>query len=294
MNEPNRAEHAMQCMEIIGGNRTVRQTIVAPGLDIWIDSRPLGRSGGGDVHYVSTCGGGYVTRLALADVSGHGESVDALAVSLRKLMRKHINTLDQTRFARALNHELATIAEAGRFATALLFTYFAPTGHLIICNAGHGRPLRYSARRGTWQFLDLESAGDCPSLKHSRARYHLERLANLPLGVLEPIEYEQFAIDLEHDDVVLLSTDAIPESEDRLGNPLGEAGLLALVESLDHADIASLGEQILHAVDSRRAEAAPADDQTLILLQHSQTQPPRPSLTRTVRTLAKMIGLRPV
>ena len=102
--------------------------------------------GGGDVHYISTCGAGYVTRLALADIAGHGESVDGLAIALRKLMRKYINTLDQTRFARALNRELTADVEFGRFATAVLLTYFAPTRHLIICNAGHGRPLRYSGQ----------------------------------------------------------------------------------------------------------------------------------------------------
>ena len=139
-------EHAMQCMEIVGGNRAVRQTFTAPGLDIWIDSFPLtAESGGGDVHYLSTCGAGYVTRLALADLAGHGQSVDTQAVSLRKLMRKYINTLDQTRFAKSLNEELSTGVESGRFATAILLTYFVPTSHLIICNAGHGRPLRYSA-----------------------------------------------------------------------------------------------------------------------------------------------------
>lgn len=99
MAEHDESEHVLQCMEIIGGNRATRQTVDAPGLTIWIDSRPLGK-GGGDVHYVSTCGAGYVTRLALADIAGHGDSVDRLAVALRKLMRKHINTLDQTRFAR--------------------------------------------------------------------------------------------------------------------------------------------------------------------------------------------------
>lgn len=81
MTEPTDSDHVLQCMEITGSNRTLRQTVRAPGLDLWIDSRPLGTGGGGDVHYVSTCGAGYVTRLALADVSGHGESVDRLAVA---------------------------------------------------------------------------------------------------------------------------------------------------------------------------------------------------------------------
>ena len=98
------SDGVIECMEIIGGNRATRRTIAAPGLDIWIDSRPLGRGAwGGDVHYLSTCGGGYVTRLALADVAGHGESADAMAIALRKLMRKYINKLDQTHFEPRLN-----------------------------------------------------------------------------------------------------------------------------------------------------------------------------------------------
>ena len=284
------SEHALQCMEIIGGNRAVRQTVDAPGLKIWIDSRPLG-SGGGDVHYVSTCGAGYVTRLALADIAGHGESVDRLAIALRKLMRKHINTLDQTRFARSLNRELAALDQSGRFATAVLATYFAPTKHLILCNAGHGRPLWYSAKHDQWRYLDLESAGDCPTLKLSNARYHLERLANLPLGIVDPINYQQFAVELAHGDIVVLCTDAVTECSDDAGELLGETGLLALARQLGSDDRSRIGERLVDAIESRRNGRAAADDQTLIVLEHSDTGPPRPSLARTVRTLAKMIGL---
>jgi phosphoserine phosphatase RsbU/P len=282
-------------MEIVGGNQAVRRRVTAPGVQIWIDSRPFDSdAGGGDVHFVSTCGAGYVTRLALADVAGHGASVDALAVSLRKLMRKYINTLDQTRFARALNRGLARVADSDRFATAVLLTYFAPSGHLIVCNAGHGRPVWFSARRRTWQFLDLESAGDCPSLTNSKVRYHFERLANLPLGMLEPIDYRQFAIEFNVGDVVLLCTDAIAESTDSAGQQLGEAGLLELISPLRWNGLADLGQQVLGAVDAHRASPIAADDQTLILVERCTTLPPRPSLVRTMNTLAKMIGVKPV
>lgn len=290
MAEHDESEHVLQCMEIIGGNRATRQTVDAPGLTIWIDSRPLGK-GGGDVHYVSTCGAGYVTRLALADIAGHGDSVDRLAVALRKLMRKHINTLDQTRFARALNKELGSLDGSGRFATAILATYFAPTRHLMLCNAGHGRPLWYSAKRDQWQYLDLETAGECQSLKSSNARYHLERLANLPLGILDPINYQQFAVPLSPGDVVLLCTDAITECTNGAGEMLGEAGLLALLRELCREDRTRIGQRVVDAIELRRNGRDAADDQTLIVIEHSHTSPPRPSLGRTVRTLAKMIGL---
>jgi phosphoserine phosphatase RsbU/P len=290
--EPHQPE-SLHCMEILGGNHAVRHVIHAHGVDLWIDSQPLeSGSGGGDVHYVSTCGGGQVTRLALADVAGHGGSVDGLAVFLRKLMRKYINTLNQTQFAQALNQEFASHqTESGRFATALLLTYFAPTGHLIVCNAGHGRPLHYSARQHSWRFLDLETVGECPSMKTSRVRYHLERLSNLPLGILDPIEYEQFALEFGPGDLVLLYTDAITETEDAAGHLLGEAGLLSIMESLESTNLADAGEHILAAVSSRRGPKAPADDQTLVVMRRADSPGPRPSVLETATAVAKMLGL---
>ncbi len=252
MTEQAASERVLQCMEITGSNRALRHTVRAPGLDLWIDSRPLGTGGGGDVHYVSTCGAGYVTRLALADVSGHGESVDRLALALRKLMR---NT--STRSIRRVlpvrsTGELAAGDDSGRFAHGSFADLLRPTRHLMLCNAGHGRPLWYSATRDVWQFLDLATAGDCQSLKTSTARYHLERLANLPLGILDPIDYEQFAIELGPGDRLVLCTDAITESFDSAGQMLGETGLLALVEEIDAHDPSELGEHLLAAVDRRR------------------------------------------
>jgi serine phosphatase RsbU (regulator of sigma subunit) len=292
---PDHSEETLHCMEILGGNRAVRQTIHAPGVDLWIDSCPLeSGQGGGDVHYVSTCGGGQVTRLALADVSGHGASVDGLAVFLRKLMRKYINTLNQTRFAQALNQEFAAAAESGRFATAVLLTYFAPTRHLIVCNAGHGRPLRYSAKENAWEALDLERAGNCTSMKTPKVRYHFERVSNLPLGVLDPIDYEQFAIDFEAGDLLLLYTDAVIEGGDADGNQLGEAGLLSLLDSFRSADMAEVGERLVAATQQRRGSRPMADDQTLIVLKRTDAPAPGPAIVRTASTVAKMLGLRRV
>lgn len=291
MTRMDNSHYVARRMEIVDGNGVRRRTFATPGLDIWVDSRPLGRGGaGGDVHSISMCGGGHVTRLALADVAGHGESVDGFASVLRMLMRKYMNILDPTRFATALNRELTRDPQAGLFAAALLLTYLAPTRHLIICNAGHARPLRYSARRGSWDVLDLETARACPSLKCSRARYHLDRLANLPLGVLEPIEYEQFAVELEDGDVVVLYTDGVTESRDEAGHMLGEHGLLALVDRLGWDDRVGLGERLVDAIDARRGQSAVTDDRTLIVIKRNRIPLPRHSQRRTARALAKLIG----
>ena len=130
--------HHLECMEIWGGNRAVDRAIAVTGIDVWVVSQPYGGdTHGGDVYFVSSCGAGKIARFALADVAGHGVTVGDLGAKLRRLMRKHLNRLDQTRFARDLNKEFATLSREDTFATALLASYFAPTDHLIICNAGH-------------------------------------------------------------------------------------------------------------------------------------------------------------
>lgn len=144
------ATPSLQCMEIWGGIEAVDTALSLTGLDAWVYARPHGGGqAGGDVHYLSMCGSGRIVRLGLADVSGHGVSVSEIAGTLRTLMRRHINTPDMTRFMRALNGAFVEHTQdgagSGHFATALLATYYAPTDHLLLCNAGHPRPLWWRA-----------------------------------------------------------------------------------------------------------------------------------------------------
>ena len=104
------APHVLECMEIWGDNQAANAGASTPGLDLWVYSRPHEQAaGGGDVHYVSLCGEGMLTRFVLADISGHGASVDRLARSLRDLMRRNINRKSQGRLIRALNREFTTL-----------------------------------------------------------------------------------------------------------------------------------------------------------------------------------------
>jgi hypothetical protein len=60
--EPS-GDHRMRCMEIWGGSSAADRDVSTPGLDAWVYSKPYeGAADGGDVHYVSLCGGGIVTR----------------------------------------------------------------------------------------------------------------------------------------------------------------------------------------------------------------------------------------
>ena len=144
----------MQCMEIWGSSGAIDSGISTPGLDIWTLGKPHeGAVNGGDVHYVSVCGGGITTRFIVADVGGHGDAVASLALSLRALMRRHINRNKQTQLVEGLNKEFSTQAPGDCFATAVIATYLASRDELTVCNAGHPRPLWYRAARGEWSVL---------------------------------------------------------------------------------------------------------------------------------------------
>ncbi len=273
----------LQCMEIWGGNRAIESGVSVPGIDAWIISRPHnGGASGGDVHYVSLCGGHKIARFAVADVSGHGEGVGRLAASLRGLMKKFINRVDQTRFVRKLNEEFGKLAEAGTYATALLATYFAPTDHLIVCNAGHPRPLWFHAATATWTLLD-HHAPEC-----------VDRVSNLPLGIVSPTQYHQFAAPLGKNDLVVIYTDALIEATDAQGRPLGEEGLLAIARGLDSSRPAEFCNALLDAVAGLSGRPTFDDDCTVLLLHHNAADPTGPSVGEMVRAVGKMIGIIPV
>jgi hypothetical protein len=272
--------HAMQCLEVWGGNKAVETSLSVPGIDAWVSSIPYqGDADGGDVHYLSMCGAGRISRFTVADVAGHGTSAGELGQLLRKLMRKHIRTLDQTVFARTLNDGFSHLAKDGHFATAVLATYFAPTDHLIICNLGHPRPLWYRSETATWVALDHVFSEPLPELH------------NLPLGIIEGTQYMQFAVKLGEHDMVLLFTDSLIEACNPEGRMLNEAGLLALVQRLPAGSPATIGRSILESVAAYRGARPPNDDETLLVLHHNAMNPPAQSLGEKLRVMARMLGL---
>src|SRR5687768_7803648 len=86
----------LSCGQTWSGSGIVSGAMLLPGLEVWLQSVPSGASyAGGDVHYFSNCPQCLVSRIALADVSGHGDQVAAFADALRQLMSKHLTALDQ-------------------------------------------------------------------------------------------------------------------------------------------------------------------------------------------------------
>jgi sigma-B regulation protein RsbU (phosphoserine phosphatase) len=246
----------MQCMEVWGGSQLTSSGVELGGLDVWVYSKPFGEAQrGGDVYYVSSCASGRISRLLLADVSGHGQSVASTAADLRTLMRRFVNRLDQKEVVRLLNQQFTALSRHGSFATAVLTTFFAPTRRLSLCNAGHPRPLLFRAAEGRWSLLG-----------HGHDHPEKKALSNIPLGMFQIADYEQLDVELDPGDCLVSYTDALMESCDADGEMLGEEGLLRIVNLLGDVPAEKLIPSLLRDIGERFPQNLAADDVTLLVV----------------------------
>ncbi|MEM9081997.1 MAG: PP2C family protein-serine/threonine phosphatase [Planctomycetota bacterium] len=276
----------LHCMEVFGGNQAFSNAVSTPGFDVFITAVPYqGGEGGGDVHYLSMCAGGRITRFVLADLSGHGMTVDDSAKSLRKLVRKNINTTDQSGLIRQLNKGVLADEGGSRFATAVLATYFAPTKTLLATVAGHPCPLWYQAEKQQWVLLSPECEGVLNSGNSDAGR-------NLPLGVVEPTDFSQMQVPLGVDDMIVLYSDVMIEASDANGRMLGEEGLLEIANELP-SDILmqDIAPALIKRVKAHAQSEELDDDLTMVVMHHSGETGRKIGVGEKLAALGKMLGI---
>jgi sigma-B regulation protein RsbU (phosphoserine phosphatase) len=251
--------HTLQCLEIWGGNHRVSHALELPGLIGWLHSDPVEASAqGGDVHYVSVCSQGVLSRFAVADVAGHGQSAGSVAETLRSLIHKHIDTWDQSELMRELNESLRGATTHNQYASAMLFAYYAPTRELVFTNAGHPPALWYRADEDQWEWLDSGSP-------------HARNIEGLPLGLIPGTNYVQSAVRLSPGDILILYTDGISEARNAEGEMMDRDALLAMVREVPVSGPAEMTARFLERMKSFRGTMPADDDQTFCILRQSGT-----------------------
>ena len=271
--------HHLDCLDVWGGSRRINRKAYVTGMNVWVSSEPASADRGGDLYLISMCGGAKISRFLLADVSGHDSAAADVADDFRHMLRKHINKQDQTKLAVALNRDFEKQSTVGRFVTALLATFIPQTGHLVICNAGHPRPLWYQADKKMWTYLDAVHAhtDDVPR--------------NLPIGVIPETDYVQFATEFLPGDLLLTYTDGVTEAMPDGGRMLGEAGLLEMVSTLDVRDPHGMIDQLTRRLHAFTGGKMRHDDVTMMLMSPDGAQPQRQPLAKQFKVLGKMMGV---
>jgi sigma-B regulation protein RsbU (phosphoserine phosphatase) len=248
----------LACFELWGGNSKTAHPIELPGLLGWISCAPFGHAtSGGDVHYVSVCSKGQISRIALADVAGHGASASSVAQRLRRVLQQHTDIWDQSSLMRELNEAFKRDATGVQFATAVVLGFHFVTGELLFTNAGHLPLLWRHAESGVWDWLEESTP-------------HAKDVAGLPLGLISGTAYAQTAVEFGRGDLLLLYTDGITESRNESGDELGHAGLLALVRDMPvgpQEGPVAFGNAPVARLKRFRGSGRQRDDETLVLIQ---------------------------
>ena len=257
MYDESEKPHVLVCNEVWGGNRRVIRAVRLSSLVAWVASVPINEGeGGGDLHYMSLCDHDMISRVALADVSGHGRDVNAVTQTLRKLMRKNINAWDQADFMRGLND---TFGQGGndKYATAIVLSFHRVTGRLAFSNAGHLPPLWYHAAQRAWGWLE---EGTDPQAK---------KVSGLPVGLIPGSDYRQSVVTLKPSDFLVLYTDGITDAENGTGQDLGREQLLEWARQAPADSPRALGEDLLQRLELFRGGLR-NDDETLLVLQREE------------------------
>jgi sigma-B regulation protein RsbU (phosphoserine phosphatase) len=256
-NHVNRPAYRIACAEVWGGNTRADELVDLPGFAGVIYSKPLEPAiNGGDVYYLSVCDKGLLSRVVLADVAGHGEAVGKIAVSLRDLLRKYMNTLDQSGLMQDINEAFRSANnESVQYATAAVLGYFIKTGELFFAMAGHPPALWYHAKQKTWDWL------------HEQVSQSESSLSGVPLGLIAGTSYSQSAVQLGDGDILVLYTDGITECRNEADTELGYDGLLQLVRDLPIEPSLATAGALLAAVEDFRGSAPNLDDRSVVVLQ---------------------------
>lgn len=246
----------LACFELWGGNCAADHPAELPGLAGWVYSAPLDPgSGGGDVHYLSVCSRGMVSRIVVADVAGHGSRASLMAESLRSVLQRHTNNRDQSALMQELNRAFVPTAAGGHYATAAVLGFYVETAELVFTNAGHPPALWYQATDNSWELLEDTTS------------FAVE-IEGLPLGLIPGTSYSQTGVRLRAGDALVLYTDGVTETANSSGAELGRTGLLALARNLEPGAPVDVARELIAGVQRFRGNATRRDDETLIVLRH--------------------------
>lgn len=245
------------CAELWGGNRAADFPVESPGLAGRIFSQPSGGGRGGDVHYLSVCGSGLLSRVVIADVAGHGEPVARVSDEIHTLLRRYMDRLGgEQKLLYDLNLRLID-GGLDSMVTAAAIGYYPHSRTLSVAYAGHPPAWVYRRNTGRWSRLTVPArpAGD-------------RRPFDLPLAITPDARFQCRRERMSVGDRLLILTDGVLETPGPDGRIFGDERVESLLARLSAEPPRTVSEALL--ADLRafgRDESLRHDDVTFLLVE---------------------------
>jgi len=245
--------YKLECAQIWGGIEEGDATVASPGLTATLFSSAGKGARGGDIYYLTLCNSTYITRVAIADVVGHGEVVSTISQSLYNSLGRHVDNLNGNDVLIDLNRD-AISKGIDALTTAIIATYYREDKTFSFANAGH--PPMLLNRRGGSDWMEIRSTDDGQT-----------RATNIPLSVDENANYIQNSISLDSGDRVLLYTDGLLETPSETLEPFGMDRLLQILTRYSNKQIDELRDIVVEELCEHANHKLLHDDVTLLLLE---------------------------
>ena len=247
--------HRIQCAEVWGGIRNQEQDACSAGIAASLYSSACDGGKSGDIYYLSVCESDMLTRVAIADVVGHGEAVSAVSQLIFDALKSHMNDTSGDAVLTAVNGT-ASNQSLKAMTTAAIAAFYTSDQNLYFAYAGH-HPILVK-RKGDRKWFDAPLEEADPSGNG---------IANLPLAVMSESVFTQQSMPLTAGDRIFLYTDGVIEAPDHERDEFGIDRLKAVLEEQGHAPLQELRTAVLDELRRHTGGNLTHDDVTVLALE---------------------------
>jgi sigma-B regulation protein RsbU (phosphoserine phosphatase) len=239
--------YELNCGEIWGGIRNCDEDLGSAGLTVSLYSFASDGGKGGDVYYLSLCDHNSLTRMVVADVVGHGESVSEISTYIHDAIKTHINNVACDDSLSELNC-IALEKGLDVLTTMVVAAFYQSDGNLYFANAGHPAALFRRWNETNWLQLKLSKA-----------------VHNSALGFSDQAVYSQNTIQVKSGDCLFLYSEGLIEANNKEEELFGEKRLKELLKQHPKAPPPELKHIIIDKIRRYSGGSLNHDDITIMI-----------------------------
>jgi phosphoserine phosphatase RsbU/P len=243
--------HFIKCSEIWGGIYSADENIKTKGLTASMYCKPFESNEGGDIYYFSVCGKDILTRIAIGDVAGHGESVSKASSQLYDSLSRNMNKPDGKEILVELNEEISKETKKA-ITTAGIYTINNDASTLSFSTAGH--PPFFMKRKDTNEWREVMLQNHTPK-------------GNIPLGTLQGTHFDEESLSVGPGDRFFFLTDGVLEASNEKGNMFGKIELLKVFKQNMNSSLEKLKHAVLNALKEHVGKGVIHDDLTFLTME---------------------------
>ena len=244
--------YRIHCAEVWGGIGNRNEDVCSSSIAASLYSNAADGEEGGDIYYLSVCDSDMLTRVAIADVVGHGEQVKDTSQWLYRILQAHMNDPDCGEILTTLNQSVARQGISA-LTTAAVIGFYVKDSNLYFAYAGHGPVLVRRKHSQQWRPLELDPA--------------LTTHPNGPLGVLTDTRFDQQRLALATGDRLFLHTDGLIEAANKEGVRFGDERLHEILDQAADKELPVLKQSVLTALADHTDGLSAQDDLTLLAVE---------------------------